>query len=83
MECIVTQGMFEWLVKRTQVFAGTPSSAGTIDTASIKDNNTYYTNEGKPMVHIVNRMAGNIESHSTLSADQPMLDCSAVLNIRD
>ncbi|KAG9694524.1 acid phosphatase AphA, partial [Aureobasidium melanogenum] len=56
---------------------------GTIDTASIKDNNTYYINEGKSMVHIVNGMAGNIESHSTLDAGQPVLNITAVLNQRD
>jgi hypothetical protein len=38
---------------------------GTIDYASIKNNNTYYTNEGVSMAHIVNGMAGNVESHST------------------
>lgn len=56
---------------------------GTIDTASIKDNNTYYTNEGKSMVHVINGMAGNIESHSTLDADQPVLNITAVLNMKD
>lgn len=56
---------------------------GTIDTSAIKDNNTYYTNEGKSMAHVVNGMAGNIESHSTLDADQPVLNITAVLNQRD
>ncbi|KAH0079524.1 acid phosphatase AphA, partial [Aureobasidium melanogenum] len=56
---------------------------GTIDTSSIKDNSTYYTNEGKSMVHVVNGMAGNIESHSTLDAGQPVLNITAVLNQKD
>lgn len=39
---------------------------GTIDTASVVDPNTYKTNNGQSMVHLVNGQAGNIESHSTL-----------------
>lgn len=31
---------------------------GTIDHASIKDKNTYYTNAGTSMTHIVNGAAG-------------------------
>lgn len=42
---------------------------GTIDAASVVDNNTYYTNPGKSMTHIINGAAGNIESHSTLDGD--------------
>ncbi|KAH8805210.1 acid phosphatase AphA [Xylogone sp. PMI_703] len=53
---------------------------GTIDTASIINNNTYYTNAGKSITHIVNGMAGNIESHSTLSADEGILNITAVLD---
>ena len=45
---------------------------GTIDTASIVNNNTYKTNPGKSMTHIVNGMAGNIESHSTLAANKTL-----------
>ena len=52
---------------------------GTIDHASIKDNNTYYTNEGVSMTHIVNGAAGNIESHSTLPANET-LPITNVLN---
>ncbi|KAJ4388038.1 hypothetical protein N0V93_008643 [Gnomoniopsis smithogilvyi] len=42
---------------------------GTIDTASVVDNNTYYTNPGKSITHIINGAAGMIESHSTLDGD--------------
>lgn len=55
---------------------------GTIDVASIVNNNTYYANEGVSMTHITNGMAGNIESHSTLG-DDPLLNITAVLNQRD
>ncbi|KAE9392722.1 acid phosphatase AphA [Gymnopus androsaceus JB14] len=34
---------------------------GTIDSASIVDDHTYYTNEGVSIAHIVNGMAGNID----------------------
>lgn len=52
---------------------------GTIDTASIVDNNTYIANEGVSMTHIINGMAGNIESHSTLG-DDPLLNITNVLD---
>lgn len=42
---------------------------GTIDTGSVVDNNTYYTNPGKSITHIINGAAGMIESHSTLDGD--------------
>ena len=51
---------------------------GTIDSASIKDDHTYYTNEGVSMAHIVNGMAGNIESHSQLNGS--LLNITAVLD---
>lgn len=53
---------------------------GTIDHSAIKNNNTYYTNEGKSMAHMVNGMAGNIESHSELSTGAPVLPLTAYLN---
>ena len=53
---------------------------GTIDHASVKDNNTYYTNEGTSMMHIVNGMAGNIESHSELAQGKSQLPLTAYLN---
>jgi hypothetical protein len=53
---------------------------GTIDKASIVNNNTYYINSGVSMTHIINGMAGNIESHSTLSADERILNITAILD---
>jgi hypothetical protein len=53
---------------------------GTIDTASIVNNNTYYTNKGVSMTHIINGMAGNIESHSELSGG--VLNITAVLDTK-
>ncbi|EFX04943.1 acid phosphatase [Grosmannia clavigera kw1407] len=55
---------------------------GTIDMASVaaNDNNTYYTNTGVSMAHIVNGMAGNIESHSTLADGKVVLNLTAVLD---
>lgn len=48
------------------------TSTGAVDTPSVIDKNTYYTNAGISMTHIINGMAGNIESHSVLSgAVQP------------
>ncbi|KAI8632868.1 Metallo-dependent phosphatase-like protein [Xylariaceae sp. FL1651] len=37
-----------------------------IDKSSILDNNTYVTNPGKSMTHLINGAAGNLESHSTV-----------------
>jgi hypothetical protein len=48
------------------------TSTGAVDTPSVIDKNTYNTNAGISMTHIINGMAGNIESHSVLSgAIQP------------
>lgn len=55
-------------------------SNGTVDTSSIINNNTYYTNSGKSMTHIINGMAGNIESHSTLAKGQSPLNITCVLD---
>ena len=56
------------------------TETGQIDTASIINNNTYYTNPGKSMTHIINGAAGNIESHSTLAAGASPLNITAVLD---
>jgi acid phosphatase len=56
---------------------------GTIDTASIVNNNTYLTNAGKSMTHIINGMAGNIESHSEFSSGQGLTNITAVLNTKE
>lgn len=53
---------------------------GTIDSASIVSNNTYRTNPGVSMTHLINGMAGNIESHSTLDSDESPLNITAVLD---
>ncbi|KAG9246479.1 acid phosphatase AphA [Calycina marina] len=53
---------------------------GTIDQASVIDNNTYLTNPGVSMTHIINGMAGNIESHSTLDVGDSVLPLTAVLD---
>jgi hypothetical protein len=55
---------------------------GTIDTSSIVNNNTYYTGTGKSLTHVINGMAGNIESHSTLGT-LPLLNITTVLNQKD
>lgn len=57
-----------------------PLANGTIDTSSIINGNTYVTGTGKSLTHIINGMAGNIESHSTLSSDEPILNITAVLD---
>lgn len=53
---------------------------GTIDTASIKDNSTYVSNPGVSITHITNGAAGNIESHSELSAKQSIQPLTAHLD---
>lgn len=53
---------------------------GTIDTASIINNNTYRTNPGKSMTHLINGAAGNLESHSEFSQGQSLTNMTAVLN---
>jgi hypothetical protein len=56
---------------------------GTIDKSSMVNPNTYITGTGKSMAHIINGMAGNIESHSTLRPGAPVLNITAVLNQKD
>lgn len=55
---------------------------GKIDTASIVNKNTYRVNTGKSMTHIVNGMAGNIESHSELSSSQRLTNITALLDTK-
>ncbi|PYH43464.1 purple acid phosphatase family protein [Aspergillus saccharolyticus JOP 1030-1] len=52
----------------------------TIDTASVLNNNTYIANNGKSITHIINGMAGNIESHSEFSEGQGLTNITAVLD---
>jgi hypothetical protein len=56
---------------------------GTIDKSAILNSNTYYTGTGKSLTHVINGMAGNIESHSTLSTGQTTLNITQVLNQKD
>lgn len=53
---------------------------GTVDMSSVVNNNTYWTNPGTSMTHIINGMAGNIESHATLAPGKNILNISAVLD---
>lgn len=55
---------------------------GTIDYDSVAKgtNNTYYTNPGVSMTHVINGMAGNIESHSTLDDGESLANITAVLD---
>jgi len=57
-----------------------PIGKSNIDFSSIINNNTYYTNPGVSMTHIVNGMAGNIESHSTLDPGEAVSNITAVLD---
>ncbi|KAJ6113302.1 Metallo-dependent phosphatase-like protein [Penicillium sp. IBT 18751x] len=57
-----------------------PMGNSKIDTASVINNNTYQTNAGKSMTHIINGMAGNIESHSEFSTGESLTNITAVLN---
>jgi Iron/zinc purple acid phosphatase-like protein C len=50
---------------------------GTIDMASVVNNNTYYTNTGKSMTHIINGMAGNVESHPEFGPGQGITNITA------
>jgi hypothetical protein len=53
---------------------------GTIDSKSVLDNNTYVTNPGVSMTHLINGMAGNIESHSVLDPGTSPLKITQVLD---
>ena len=53
---------------------------GTIDTGSVKDNNTYYANNGKSITYITNGAAGNIESHSTFEEGEGPLNITQVVD---
>ncbi|TVY73422.1 Acid phosphatase [Lachnellula suecica] len=56
---------------------------GTIDSPSIVNNNTYYTNPGVSMTHLINGMAGNVESHSTLGTGDDVLPITSVLDFQN
>lgn len=59
-----------------------PMNNKTIVTANIVDQNTYTTGNGKALTTLVNGMAGNVESHSTIGTD-PVQNYTAVLNYYD
>ena len=56
---------------------------GNVDSSAVVDKNTYKTNPGKSLTHIVNGMAGNIESHSTLTSGQSKLKITNVLDTKN
>lgn len=53
---------------------------GTIDTSSIVNNSTFYTNPGKSITHLINGAAGNVESHSTLDEGEAWADFTVSLD---
>lgn len=56
------------------------TAEGKVEKSAIVNNNTYYTVPGKTLTHLVNGMAGNIESHSTLSDHQSIQNITAFLD---
>ncbi|KAH9831315.1 acid phosphatase AphA [Teratosphaeria destructans] len=54
----------------------------SIVASDIVDDHTYHTGTGESVTYLVNGMAGNIESHSSLDASE-ILDYTAVLNQYD
>ncbi|KAL2824237.1 Metallo-dependent phosphatase-like protein [Aspergillus cavernicola] len=53
---------------------------GSIDTSSIVNNHTYHANTGQSITHIVNGMAGNVESHTEFSEGEGLTDITAKLD---
>ena len=70
-------GHIHWYERITPLEAG-----GKINTAAVVSENVYKADAGKSLVHVINGMAGNIESHSTLGTD-PRQKYTAVLNQKD
>ncbi|KAL2840308.1 acid phosphatase [Aspergillus pseudoustus] len=56
------------------------SRNGSIDHASIIDKNTYVANTGRSITHIINGMAGNIESHSEFDEGEGITEITALLD---
>lgn len=56
-----------------------PMSNMSIVHSDIVDNKTYFTGTGDSLTTLVNGMAGNVESHSSINASE-ILDYTAVLN---
>ncbi|KAK9234358.1 Metallo-dependent phosphatase-like protein [Lipomyces kononenkoae] len=59
-----------------------PLGNGTIDTGAVLNDHTYRVNGGKSITHIVNGMAGNIESHSEFSSGESLTNITAVLDTK-
>lgn len=55
------------------------TSQGQVDHSAIVDNHTYVAKPNS-LVHFTQGNAGNIESHSTLGPNEPILNTTAVLN---
>ncbi|KAL4782338.1 Metallo-dependent phosphatase-like protein [Aspergillus varians] len=53
---------------------------GTIDRSSIINHHTYSVNTGRSLTHIVNGMAGNIESHSWFKDGEGLTNITALLD---
>ena len=56
-----------------------PLNNHTIVSDNVINSNTYLTGNGKALTHLINGMAGNIESHSTLGT-APVQNYTAVLD---
>ncbi|KAL4802032.1 Metallo-dependent phosphatase-like protein [Aspergillus unguis] len=56
------------------------TSNGTIDHGAVVNNHTYLSNTGKSMTHLVNGMAGNIESHSVFDEGEGLTPITAKLD---
>jgi hypothetical protein len=56
------------------------TASGSADMDSVINDNTYMTNPGTSMGHIINGMAGNIESHTVLSSGESQASYTAVLD---
>ncbi|ORX41237.1 putative acid phosphatase [Kockovaella imperatae] len=56
---------------------------GSINWDQVLGNDTYHVGDGSSIVHLTNGQAGNVESHSILSADEPVLPLTNVLNFVD
>lgn len=57
-----------------------PLNNDTIVTSDIIDKNTFKTGTGSSLTHVINGMAGNIESHSELSSGESILNITVVLD---
>lgn len=55
------------------------TKSGKVDHSAVVDKNTYRAKTGS-LTHITNGMAGNIESHSVLTSDEPVLNITNVLD---